>query len=70
MQIVEIEHVPDRCPAQRSRQTIRPRSGRIIQCGKGYCNGVDQSTSSEIEIPGAWLDTDGPPCEFVRDGIG
>ncbi len=52
MQIVEIEHVADRCPAQRSRQTIRPRICRIIQCSKGHCNGVDQSTSSEIEIRG------------------
>ncbi|WP_280784358.1 hypothetical protein [Rhodococcus opacus] len=70
MQIVEIEHVPDRCPAKRSRQPIRPRSCRIIQCGKGHCNGVDQSTSSEIEIRGPWLDTCGPHCEIVRDGIG
>ncbi|WP_317762449.1 hypothetical protein [Rhodococcus opacus] len=70
MQIVEIEHVPDRCPTQCSRQTIRPRSYGIVQCSKGHCNGVDKSTSSEVEIRGPWLDTGGPPCEIVRADIG
>ncbi|MFD9664745.1 hypothetical protein ACFWAY_24480 [Rhodococcus sp. NPDC059968] len=70
MQIVEIEHVPDRCPTQRGRQTIRPRSYRIIQCSEGHCNGIDQSASSEIEIRGLGVDSGGPPCEIVRADIG